>query len=58
VPIIGPLAAFTRPGGKMILSGFLEQDKEEMNAALGQHKLKNFSIRNDNNWLTYTVAVP
>lgn len=55
VPIIGELKRRLRPGGILILSGLLEQDRPEIEAGLAQHGLTNFTIRQDAEWRTYTV---
>lgn len=55
VPIIGELKRRLRPGGILILSGLLEQDRPEIEAGLARHGLTNFTIRQDAEWRTYTV---
>jgi ribosomal protein L11 methyltransferase len=57
VPIIGPLKSHTRPGGVMILSGLLDQDREEIENTLQEHNLYSFSFRRDAEWLTYSIQV-
>jgi ribosomal protein L11 methyltransferase len=56
-PIIGNLKKITTSGGSIVLSGLLEQDQFEINNALKEHQITEYSIRNDNGWLTYTIKV-
>ncbi len=55
VPIVGDLERRLRPGGILLLSGLLEQDRNEVEAALREHHLEQFTIRHDAEWRTYTV---
>jgi ribosomal protein L11 methyltransferase len=57
VPIVGRLKAMTAPGGTIILAGLLTQDAEAIEAALNKHGLSEFTIRPDNEWLTYSIRV-
>lgn len=55
VPIIGELKRRLRPGGILILSGLLEQDRLEIEAGLSEYHMTDFTIRRDGEWRTYTV---
>ncbi|MBU0982871.1 MAG: 50S ribosomal protein L11 methyltransferase [candidate division Zixibacteria bacterium] len=49
------LLALTSHGGFLILSGLLPQDEEAISSALHDHGETSYSIRRDDEWLTYTV---
>jgi len=57
VPIIGELKSRLAEGGVLILSGLLEQDRGEVESALGDSGLTSFTTRNDSDWITYSVQV-
>ncbi|MBD3257671.1 50S ribosomal protein L11 methyltransferase [candidate division GN15 bacterium] len=50
------LIALTKPGGVLVLSGLLEQDEEQIEAALNERGQTDFTILEDNDWRTYTVT--
>jgi len=49
------LLSLTAPGGILILSGLLDQDKEEITDALTSRGQTNLHIDRIDQWLTYTV---
>jgi ribosomal protein L11 methyltransferase len=55
VPIMGDLKGHLKRGGVLILSGLMEQDRIEIEAALREHDFVRFSVRPDAEWRTYTV---
>lgn len=57
VPMLGRLKGRLEPGGRLILAGLLEQDREEVNAALAEQGLNNHRTRSDGEWLTYSVVL-
>ncbi|MDD4050767.1 MAG: 50S ribosomal protein L11 methyltransferase [candidate division Zixibacteria bacterium] len=55
VPIMGDLKRHLKPGGILILSGLMEQDRPEIEVALQEHHFTQFAIRPDAEWRTYTI---
>ncbi len=55
VPIIGDLNERLNLGGVIILSGLLDQDREDIETALKAAGLNSFEIRHDNKWVTYRI---
>jgi ribosomal protein L11 methyltransferase len=55
LPMLPRLVELTAPSGLLVLSGLLEQDADEISAALNGLGQTDFSILTDNKWLTYTV---
>lgn len=56
LPWVPQLLQLTRPGGKLVLSGLLEADVEEISNALGAAGQTDFEIIPDNAWRTYIVT--
>lgn len=56
LPWIPQLVELTRPGGRLVLSGLLESDVEEISGALRSAWQTAFEIIPDNAWRTYVVA--
>jgi ribosomal protein L11 methyltransferase len=57
VPIIGQLKTHLRPKGNLLLAGLLQRDKDEIDAALYKHGLRDFTTYPDAEWITYNVTV-
>ncbi|MEW6049798.1 MAG: 50S ribosomal protein L11 methyltransferase [Candidatus Zixiibacteriota bacterium] len=55
LPMLPRMFELTRPAGFLVLSGLLQQDEEEVAAALRDLHQSEFTILTDNKWLTYTV---
>lgn len=55
LPMLPTLVKLTRSGGTLTLSGLLTQDEEEVSAALQALHEPDFSILQDEKWLTYSV---
>lgn len=55
LPMLRRLINLTAPNGKLILSGLLTQDEEEVTQALREMGHPKFEIVVDNKWLTYLV---
>lgn len=56
LPMLARLCQLTAPGGYLMLSGLLQQDEDEVSAALRDLGQTEFVILVDNKWLTYTVT--
>ena len=56
VPMLGRLKGHLVQGGGLVLAGLLEQDRQEIDAALAEHGLNSHRIRTDGEWLTYSVT--
>lgn len=57
VPIVPRLKAIVKPGGYIILSGLLNLDQPDIDAALAECGLSEYTIYPDNEWITYTIRV-
>lgn len=57
IPILDSVRTRLAPGGTLILSGLLPQDREEIETALERHGMSTFTIREDCGWLTYRVQI-
>ena len=55
LPMLPTLVKLTRPGETLTLSGLLTQDEVEVSAALQALNEPDFSILQDEKWLTYSV---
>ena len=56
LPWLPQLVQLTKPGGKLVLSGLLETDVEEISAGLQAAGQNDFEIVPDNAWRTYIVS--
>lgn len=56
LPWIDQLVQLTKPGGKLVLSGLLEVDVEDISAALHKVGQDDFEIMPDNAWRTYIIT--
>ncbi len=50
------LSAVT-PGGILLLSGLLEQDRQAISELFDRHRITKFEINQDGQWLAYTIFV-
>jgi len=56
LPIIKELSGLLKENGRMLLSGLLKPDLEEITAELKKNGLDNFTYIQDNDWFTYNVT--
>lgn len=58
LPILPLIQSRTDSGGRIILSGLLVADREEIADALASYGMADYSILSDNEWITFTVRLP
>jgi len=56
LPVLSRLLELTAPGGKLVLSGLLNTDEKDIEAALHDLKQTAYTILHDNEWSTYLVT--
>lgn len=56
LPIIKDLSGLMKKNGRMLLSGLLEPDLEEISSELKKNGLDNFTYIQDNGWFTYNIT--
>ena len=56
LPWVPQLIQLTKPNGRLVLSGLLDTDVEEISAALSASGQSDFEIFPDNTWRTYVVT--
>jgi ribosomal protein L11 methyltransferase len=56
LPVLPRLRKLTRPGGKLVLSGLLAREEEEVSGRLHELDLVNYVIVPDNEWITYVIT--
>jgi ribosomal protein L11 methyltransferase len=55
IPILSGIKDHTRPGGMIILSGLLQRDQSELEAAIKLHRLTHYDLLHDNDWVTFSI---
>ena len=55
LPILNDISGLRAPGGEIILSGLLAQDRREIETALRANDLTDYKIHPDGEWITFTI---
>jgi ribosomal protein L11 methyltransferase len=58
VPILPQVKNHLESPGTLLLSGLLDQDAEEVHAALAAEQMDTYSVRQEGEWRTYVVTCP
>ncbi|MCP4567678.1 MAG: 50S ribosomal protein L11 methyltransferase [FCB group bacterium] len=58
LPILDQLKNHVKPGGRLLLSGFMDQDQTLIEKSLKGHDLNDYDLRRDGEWLTYNIQLP
>lgn len=58
LPILDQLKNHVKPGGRLLLSGFMDLDQTQIEMSLKDHNLNDFNLRRDGKWLTYNIQLP
>jgi ribosomal protein L11 methyltransferase len=56
LPILPRLKKLTCPGGKLVLSGLMSREEQEICDALDEQDLVNYVIVPDNEWITFVIT--
>jgi ribosomal protein L11 methyltransferase len=55
IPILWEIKNRTRPGGMIILSGLLQRDQSALETAVKSHRMPQYNILYDNEWVTFSI---